>query len=65
MQQLQFENDVNTNIENSIENQKIEIQAEQNAYILEQTAVQLEEMTEKELMDTFNYQFRNVELSCR
>lgn len=57
-----FEKDVNTNIENSIENQKIDIQADQNAYILEQTAVQLVEMTEKELMDTFNYQFRNVEL---
>ena len=57
-----LEKDVNTNIENSIENQKIDIQADQNAYILEQTAVQLVEMTEKELMDTFNYQFRNVEL---
>lgn len=57
-----FEKDVNTNIENSIENQKVDIQADQNAYILEQTAVQLVEMTEKELMDTFNYQFRNVEL---
>jgi stage III sporulation protein AF len=57
-----FEKDVNSNIENSIENQKIDIQADQNAYILEQTAVQLVEMTEKELMDTFNYQFRNVEL---
>ena len=59
-----FEKDVNTNIENSIENQKIDIQADQNAYILEQTAVQLVEMTEKELMDTFNYQFDIRILYC-
>lgn len=58
-----FEKDVNTNIENSIENQKIDIQADQNAYILEQTAVQLEEMTEKELMKQFDYQFAHIQLN--
>lgn len=57
-----FDQNTNTNIENSIENQKVEIQAEQNAYILEQTAVQLAEMTEKELMEQFDYQFSEVEL---
>lgn len=57
-----FDENTNANIENSIENQKIEIQAEQNAYILEQTAVQLAEMTEKELMEQFDYQFSEVEV---
>lgn len=57
-----FDENTSANIENSIENQKVEIQAEQNAYILEQTAVQLAEMTEKELMEQFDYQFSEVEL---
>lgn len=50
-------------LENSIEKQKIEIQKDQHAYILEQTAVQLEEMTEKELMKQFDYQFAHIQLN--
>ncbi|WP_363551535.1 stage III sporulation protein AF [Caldifermentibacillus hisashii] len=50
-------------LENSIEKQKIEIQKDQHAYILEQTAVQLEEMTEKELMKQFDYQFAHIKLN--
>ncbi|MCB5933680.1 stage III sporulation protein AF [Caldibacillus thermoamylovorans] len=50
-------------LENSIEKQKIEIQNDQHAYILEQTAVQLEEMTEKELMKQFDYQFAHIQLN--
>lgn len=50
-------------LENSIEKQKIEIQKDQDAYILEQTAVQLEEMTEKELMKQFDYQFAHIQLN--
>lgn len=49
-------------IENSLEKKKIEIQSEQHAYILEQTAVQLKELTEKELMNQFDYQFKNIEV---
>jgi len=49
-------------IEKSLEEKKIEIQAEQYAYILEQTAVQLKDMTEKELMDEFGYQFTNIKV---
>lgn len=43
--------------ENSYENKKIEIQEEHSAYILKQIAVQLEQMSEKELIDRFGYQF--------
>lgn len=50
-------------LENSIEKQKIEIQKDQHAYILEQTAVQLKEMTEKELMKQFDYQFAHIQLN--
>jgi len=50
-------------MENSIERQKREIQKDQHAYILEQTAVQLEEMTEKELMKQFDYQFAHIQLN--
>lgn len=50
-------------LENSIEKQKIEIQKDQHAYILEQTAVQMEEMTEKELMKQFDYQFAHIQLN--
>lgn len=57
-----IENDGANNIENSYENQKIEIQVQQNAYILEQTAVQLEESIEKELMDQFNYKVDAIQL---
>lgn len=57
-----IESDGANNIENSYENQKIEIQAQQNAYILEQTAVQLEESIEKELMDQFNYKVDAIQL---
>jgi len=50
-------------MENSIERQKREIQKDQHAYILEQTAVQLKEMTEKELMKQFDYQFAHIQLN--
>ncbi|MCU9613838.1 stage III sporulation protein AF [Caldibacillus lycopersici] len=52
----------NSSIENSIENKKIDIQAEQRAYILEETAVQLEELTQKELMERFNLQIKDIQL---
>lgn len=48
--------------ENSYENKKIEIQEEHSAYILKQIAVQLEQMSEKELIDRFGYQFEKIEL---
>lgn len=48
--------------ENSLEKKKIEIQAQQRAYILEQTAVQMQKNAEKELMETFGYQFGSIEL---
>lgn len=53
----------NISLEDSIENKKIEIQAGQHAYILKQTAVQLEELTEKELMEKFHLQFKNIQLN--
>ena len=40
-------------VENSIENQKKEIQASQRAYILEQMAVQMEADVKEELMDQY------------
>lgn len=50
----------NLSLENSIENQKIEIQAQQTAYILEETAVHLKELTKKELMEQYNMQFADI-----
>ncbi|WP_374723469.1 stage III sporulation protein AF [Calidifontibacillus erzurumensis] len=47
-------------IENLIENKKNEIQASQRAYILEQMAVQMEEMVEEELMKNFGYQVETI-----
>lgn len=50
---------------NSIESKKIEIQSDINAYILEQTAVQLKDLSEKELMETFGYQIEDIEIELK
>ncbi|WP_163102632.1 stage III sporulation protein AF [Peribacillus alkalitolerans] len=49
-------------IENSTEFKKKEIQAQMDAYILEQMAVQLRTGVEEELMDEFKMQIKSVEL---
>lgn len=50
------------NLENSIEMKKREIQAWQDAYILEEMAVQLEKQAEEELMEQYQLEFKHVEL---
>ncbi|WP_108670836.1 stage III sporulation protein AF [Peribacillus acanthi] len=52
----------NSLIENSTEFKKKEIQAQMDAYILEQMAVQLRTGVEEELMDEFKMQIKSVEL---
>jgi len=52
-------------LERNLEKQKLEIQAEQAAYILEQTAVQLKGMTEEALAEQFNYQISEIQLSVK
>ncbi|WAA11427.1 stage III sporulation protein AF [Fervidibacillus halotolerans] len=54
----EFENEslyAHADTQNSLKEKKIEIQAQQRAYILEQTAVQMEKYVEKELMNSFGY----------
>ncbi|WAA10453.1 stage III sporulation protein AF [Fervidibacillus albus] len=51
--------------QNSLEEKKIEIQAQQRAYILEQTAVQMENYVEKELMDTFGYTIGQIRFELK
>lgn len=50
------------NIENLIELQKKEIQASNHAYILEETAVQLQSDVEKELMDQYGLEIAHIEI---
>lgn len=50
------------NMENSIELQKKEIQASTRAYILEETAVQLQSDVEEELMEQYGLEIANIEL---
>lgn len=52
----------NVKIKNSIDLQKNEIQASQDAYILKQMAVQLKEDTEEELMDQFGLVITDLNL---
>lgn len=52
------------NIENSIEMQKKEIQASQHAYILKQTAVQLELDAEEELMEQYGMKIAKIEIQA-
>ncbi len=50
-------------MENLIEMNKKEIQASQEAYILETMAVQLEKDADKELMEQYGLQITNIEIS--
>ncbi|KUP06180.1 hypothetical protein Q73_09105 [Bacillus coahuilensis m2-6] len=50
-------------VKNSIEEKKIEIQASQDAYILEQMAVQLKEQANEELIDQKNVEIESISLS--
>lgn len=52
-------------IENSIEDKKIEIQAQQRAYILEQTAVHLKEIVEKELGEEHQLTISNISIHLK
>ena len=49
-------------MENSLETKKKEIEETQQAYILEQMAVQLKTEAEKELMERSGYEIRDVEI---
>ncbi len=49
-------------MENSMETKKKEIEETQQAYILEQMAVQLKNDAEKELMESSGYEIRDVEI---
>ena len=50
-------------MENMIENKKTEIQAVQDAYILEKMAVQLEKDGEEELVAQFNYEIAEIDVA--
>ena len=50
------------NMENLIDLQKKEIQASQDAYILEEVAVQLKQTAEEELMDQYGLKISNIDL---
>ena len=50
-------------MENRIENKKTEIQAVQDAYILEKMAVQLEKDGEEELVAQFNYEIADIDVA--
>jgi len=52
-------------MENSIDNKKREIQAVTSAYILEEVAVQLKMDGEEELINRYNYAFKNIEVSLK
>ncbi|MDX8359639.1 MULTISPECIES: stage III sporulation protein AF [Bacillaceae] len=49
-------------LENEIEMKKKEIQASHRAYILEQTAVQMKEDVEEELIETYGYMIQDIEI---
>ena len=52
-------------VENSIENQKKEIQASQRAYILEQMAVQMEADVKEELMDQYGVAIDRIHIETK
>ncbi|WP_019154466.1 stage III sporulation protein AF [Robertmurraya massiliosenegalensis] len=56
-------NDEEKNMENLIELQKKEIQASHHAYILEETAVQLQSDVEEELMEQYGLEITNIEMA--
>lgn len=58
-----WDSEAEQKMENSIELQKKEIQASQHAYILEETAVQLKESAEEELMKSHELEISNIELA--
>lgn len=58
-----WDGEVEQEMEKSIDLQKKEIQASQHAYILEETAVQLKESAEEELMVNRELEISNIELS--
>lgn len=49
---------------NLLEKKKIEIQASQHAYTLEQMAVQMKKEVEKELMDHYQVVIKNIQISA-
>lgn len=51
------------NLENLIENKKIEIESNQRAYISEQVAVQMKRQVEDDLLENFSLQLMDVEVS--
>ncbi len=53
----------NGQMETAIEQKKKEIQASQDAYILEEMAVQLKKDGEEELIKEFNYEIKHLDLS--
>ncbi|MGM9927364.1 MAG: stage III sporulation protein AF [Bacillus sp. (in: firmicutes)] len=53
------------NMENLIESKKKEIQAAQNAYILEEMAVQLKKDGEEELINRFNYEISHINVHVK
>lgn len=57
-----FQSNEEKNMENLIEFQKREIQASNRAYILEETAVQLQTGVEEELMEQYGFEIANIEL---
>lgn len=52
-------------MENLIDHKKKEIQATQDAYILEEMAVQLKKDGEEELIKQFNYKIKHLEVSLK
>ncbi|MGG0716538.1 stage III sporulation protein AF [Robertmurraya massiliosenegalensis] len=56
-------NNEEKNMENLIELQKKEIQASNHAYILEETAVQLQTDVEEELMEQYGLEITNIEIA--
>ncbi|GAE91242.1 stage III sporulation protein AF [Gracilibacillus boraciitolerans JCM 21714] len=52
---------VEANIENQMNKQKSEIEQIQAAYILDEMVVQMENLVEEELQETYGYQIVNVE----
>ncbi|MGM9926213.1 MAG: stage III sporulation protein AF [Bacillus sp. (in: firmicutes)] len=52
-------------MESLIDDKKKEIQAVNHAYILEEMAVQLKKMGEEELMNRYNYEIKNLEVSLK
>ncbi|WP_331460453.1 stage III sporulation protein AF [Gracilibacillus suaedae] len=53
---------VESEIENGMNQQKSEIEQIQSAYVLEEMVVQMENIVEEELQETYNYQIEDMEV---